>query len=80
MGNVLPIQKSSLTDLEAVPHRLADDICLLVQEVLVNAARHAGASLGSLAVTVGDLHRIYEKPQVRSRAELIVFCREKGII
>jgi signal transduction histidine kinase len=46
--------ESSLAGLKAVPYRLADDICLLVQEALVNAARHAGGSRGKLVVTVAD--------------------------
>jgi len=44
----------STTDLEALPESLADEVYLAVHEALVNAGRHAEASVVSVDVSVED--------------------------
>jgi len=44
----------SESDLDALPTRWASEVYLLVHEALLNAARHAGASLVKLDVTIKD--------------------------
>jgi signal transduction histidine kinase len=44
----------SATDLEALPEPLADEVYLVVHEALVNAARHAEASVVRVAVRLAD--------------------------